>query len=171
MLFSSVVFSASGIVRRLIASPAVPMTVDSEKRSGEKTCGRADVVAENLRGHERRDKTRDAEDDGQRHLGNGIALEPAKELRSDLVAGREQEQIEEDRLHERRNLDVELPDHDAGQQRPDHDAETEAAELQAPDQEADREREENRQFGIGPQPMYDEVHVSLPFSPLSRSNE
>ena len=30
MLFTSAVFSASGIARRWIASPAVPITVDSE---------------------------------------------------------------------------------------------------------------------------------------------
>jgi hypothetical protein len=67
-------------------------------------------------------------------------------LRPDLVAGREQEEIEEDRLHERGNLDVELPDHDTGKQSPDNDAETETAELHAPDQEADREREKDRQL-------------------------
>jgi hypothetical protein len=74
-------------------------------------------------------------------------------LRPDLVPGREQEEVEEDRLHEGGNLDVELPDHDTGKQSPDNDAETETAELHASDQKADRERQEDREFGIVPQPM------------------
>ena len=58
-----------------------------------------------------------------------------------------------------RDLDVELPDQNPGQERPDDDPETEAPELDAADQEADREREEDRQLGIVPQRLYEIVHV------------
>ena len=83
--------------------------------AGQKPGGRPDVVAEKLREPERREQTRHAQDDRERHLGNRVALQPAKELRPHLVPGREEEQVEEDRLDERRDLDVELPDQDAGQ--------------------------------------------------------
>ena len=50
-------------------------------------------------------------------LGEGVLLQAAEELGPDLVAGGEQEEIEEDDLDERVDLDVELPDEHAGQQR------------------------------------------------------
>ena len=94
-------------------------------------------------------------------MGKGIALEPAKELRSHFIPGGEEEEIEEDRLYDGGDLDVELPDQNSGQERPDDDPEAKAPELDATDQEADREREEDRQFGILLQRLYEKVHVRL----------
>jgi len=58
-----------------------------------------------------------AEDDGEQTLRERVLLEAAEELRADLVARREQEQIEEDDLDERVDLDVQLTDEHAGEQR------------------------------------------------------
>src|SRR5204862_3360590 len=76
--------------------------------------------------------------------------------------GREEEEIEEDRLHDRRDLDVELADQHAGQQRAHNDPKTEAPELEAPDQEANREREEDRQFRIMLQGPHNIFHTVSP---------
>ena len=50
--------------------------------------------------------------------GGTLTLGTADELRADLVSRREQEEVEEDVLDGRWDLDVELPDDDAGEQRP-----------------------------------------------------
>jgi len=71
-------------------------------------------------------------------------------LRPDLVPGREQEEIEEDGLDDGGNLDVKLSDQNAGKQTTDNYPEAEAPKLDAADQEADREREEDRQLRIVP---------------------
>jgi hypothetical protein len=95
-------------------------------------------------------------------LRNRVALEAAKELRSDLVTGREEEKIEEYDLDDGRDLDVELADQDTGQQSADDYPKAEAPELDATDEEADREREEDRQLGIVPQRVYEVVDGPLP---------
>jgi len=79
-----------------------------------------------------------------------LFLRTPEELRADLVAGGEQEQVEKDDLDERMDGNVELSDHHAGQQRPHDVAEGEGAEPHAPDQESERERQEDRQLGIVP---------------------
>ena len=84
----------------------------------------------------------------QRHLRPGVFLQPAEELRADLVAGGKQEQVEEDDLHERVDIDVELADDDAGEERADDVAQAERAEPNPPDHEPHSQREEDRQFGI-----------------------
>ena len=71
------------------------------ERPRQQARGRPDVVSEKLREPECREQAGDAQDDRERHLGKGVALQPAKELRSDLVPGGEEEEIEEDRLHDR----------------------------------------------------------------------
>ncbi len=118
------------------------------ERSGQQARGRADVIAEQLREAEGGAEARDADDHRERHLRARVAFESAKELRSDFVSRREEEQIEEDRLHERRDLDVELSNHDAGEEGAHDDAEAEAAELHASDQKPDRKREKNRELRI-----------------------
>jgi hypothetical protein len=50
---------------------------------------------------------------------------------------------------------------DAGEQRPDHYPEAEAAELDATDQEADRESQEDRQVRVLLQGPYDIVHAAV----------
>ena len=127
--------------------------------SGQQPRRRPDVVAKQLREAERREQARNAQDDGERHLWQRVALEPAKELRSYFVAGGEEEKIEEDYLHDRRDLDVELSDQNSGKQRPDDDPEAEAPELDAADQETERQRKEDRELGIAPQSLYEVVHV------------
>ena len=148
MLFTSAVFSASEMARRLIASPAVPITVDSENAPASRPAAVPTSYPRSLRHSERREQARDAEDDCQRELGHGIALQGPEELRADLVARREQEEVEEDRLDQRRDLDVELPDQHAGQQTADDDPEAEAAELDPTDQEAERDRQEDRELRV-----------------------
>ena len=106
------------------------------------------VVMENLRGRHRDREARDAEDDRHRHLRQGAPAEPADELRADLVSGGEEEEIEEDDLDDRRDLDIELPDQDAREQRPDDVAEAEAADPKASEDEAHGERQEDRELGI-----------------------
>src|SRR4029077_3445902 len=123
--------------------------------------GCPDVVPEKLCERESGEQTCHAQDESERHLGKGVALEAAKELRAHLIPGGEEEEIEEDRLDDGRNLDVELPDQNPGQERPDDDPEAEAPELDTTDQEANRESEENRQLGIVPQRLYEKVHVGL----------
>ena len=57
-------------------------------------------------------------------LREGVLLQPAEELRPDLVAGGEEEEVEEDRSSRAGStVDVELADDDAGEQRPDDVAE------------------------------------------------
>ena len=132
------------------------------ERPGQETrCG-AGVVAHQLRGHDRRDQAGDAQHERQQRLRASVLLEPAEELRADLVAGGEQEQVEEDDLDERVDADVELADHDARQQRPDDGAEAEAAEAEPPDREADRERQEDGELGILAKRRHEPVHGLRP---------
>ena len=111
----------------------------------------AGVVSHELGAGDGRQQAGHAQDDRQRHLAHRTLLETPEELRTDLVAGREQEQVEKDDLDERMDGNVELSDHHAGQQRPHDVAEGEGPEPHAPDQESERERQEDRQLGIVPQ--------------------
>ncbi len=90
-------------------------------RFGERTghqAGRGPaVVAHQLRRHQRRHQARHAEDDRQYDLGKRVLPQAAKELRANLVAGGKQEQREEDRLDRGIDLDVELSDEHAGDER------------------------------------------------------
>ena len=123
------------------------------RRFGERTghqAGRGPgVVAKQLRRHERRHQARHAEDDRQRDLGQRILLQAAKELRPDLVAGGKQEQREEDRLDRGIDLDVELSDEHARDERAQDVAELEGPYPDPADHEADGERQEDRQFRVG----------------------
>ena len=59
-------------------------------------------------------------------------LRPAEELRPDLVAGREEEEVEEDELDDRVDLDADLADDDAREQRADDVSELERPDLMRP---------------------------------------
>ena len=94
-------------------------------------------------------------------------LQPAEELRPDLVAGGEEEEGEEDRLDERVDLHVELADEDAGEERPHHVAETEAPDPHPADHEADRQGQEDRQLGVLAKRRDEPVHGVAPLSAVS----
>src|SRR5262249_9332518 len=83
-------------------------------------------------------------------LGQRVLPEAADELRADLVTGREEEEVEEDDLGDRIHLDVELPDQDAREKRPDDVADLESADLDASEKEADGERQEDRELRVVP---------------------
>ena len=83
-------------------------------------------------------------------------------MRPHLVPGGEQEEIEEDRLDDGRDFDIELPDQNPGQQRPDDDPEAETPELNAADQKANRKRQKDRQLGIVPQCLYEKSQDIVP---------
>ena len=118
------------------------------ERAGHQAGRGPGVVVEQLRRHERRHQAGHAEDDRQRDLGQRILLQAAKELRPDLVAGGKQEQREEHRLDRGIDLDVELSDEHARDQRAQDVAELEGPDLDPADDEADGERQEDRQLGV-----------------------
>ena len=148
MLLSRRVVSASGRPRREIVFPAVPMTVDSVKAPASSPAAvpasypmtfAATTVVTRLTTH--RTRVSSAWD-------AAFFLQPAEELRPDLVAGGEEEEREEDRLDERVDLHVELADEDAGEERPHHVAESEAPDARPADHEADGQGQEDRQLGV-----------------------
>ena len=166
MLFISRVFSASGRSRRAIVLPAVPMTVDSVNAPARRPGRGAAVVAQELGGHHgRRPGWSTHRTTVRSACGQRVLLEPAEELRPDLVAGGEQEQVEEDDLDERVDLDVELPDEHAGEQRADDVAQAEAADADAPDDEPDGEGQEDRELGILAQGGDEPAHGRVPREP------
>ena len=87
------------------------------ERPGHEAGGRPAVVAKQPRRHDRRHQTRHAEHDRQHDLGQRTLLQAAKELRPDLVAGGKQEEREEHRLDRGIDLDVELSDEHARDER------------------------------------------------------
>src|SRR6185436_20745110 len=84
------------------------------------------------------------------------------ELWPDLVAGREEEQVEEDGLDDAGDLDVELPDEHARQERAHHRPEAEAPDLELADEEAQGQREEDRQLRIVPEAIDEPSHRFTP---------
>ena len=108
MLLTSRVFSSAGNRQALDRFAGRSDDRGLGERPGQEPGRRPHVVAEDLRGDERGQQARDAQDDGERDLGQGVLLQAPEELRADLVSGREQEQVEEDGFDERRDLDVEL---------------------------------------------------------------
>ena len=132
----------------MIVSPAVPMTVDSVNapamrpaavpQSYLKIFAAATVVTRLVTQRTTR----------ERDLRERVLLEAPEELRADLVARREEEEVEEDELDDRVDLDADLADDDAREERPDDVAELERAELEAPDEEAEGERQEDGELGV-----------------------
>ena len=89
-----------------------------------------------------------------------IRFEATEELRSDLVARCEEEEIEKDRLHQGRNFNVQLTDEDAGEETADDNAEREAAELHAANQESNCNRQEDRELRVLAQGGNEIIHES-----------
>src|SRR5262245_48140281 len=124
----------------------------------------ADQVEQSGRS-ERAEQAGHAQHRRDRQLRQGVLTQTPKELWSDLVAGGEQEEIEEEGLHEGGHLDVELADQDARQQRAHHGAEGEGADPQLADEEADRQREEDGELDGSEEPrrrFHDRYPPSLP---------
>ena len=69
--------------------------------AGHQAGRRPAVVLEHLGGCDCHHQARHAEDDGQRHLCERVLPEAAEELRPHLVAGRKEEQVEENDLDDR----------------------------------------------------------------------
>ena len=124
-------------------------------------CG-ADVVAHHPGRRDRGDQAGHAQHDRQRRLRQRLPAEPAEELRADLVAGREQEQVEEHQLDDRRDRDADLTDQHAREQRADDVAELEAADADPTDDEPDRQRQEDGQLGVVPQGREEDIHPCAP---------
>ncbi len=103
-------------------------------------------------------QTGDAQDDGHRELGQRVLLQAPEELGPHLVAGGEQEQVEEDVLDGGGDLDVELADEDAGQQRAHHRPQAERPEPEPADEEADGQGEEDGQFRVLPEGLDEGSH-------------
>ena len=99
----------------------------------------------------------DAEDDGEKGLGERVLLEAAEELGPDLVAGGEQEQIEENDLDDGVDADVELPHEHAGEERAHDVAQAEGADAESPDHEAQGEGQEDRELGVFAQGAMNQV--------------
>jgi len=95
-------------------------------------------------------------------LRERIRFEATEELRSDLVARCEEEEIEKDRLHQGRNFNVQLTDEDASEETADHNAEREAAELHAANQEANCNRQEDRELRVLAQGGNEIIHEGPP---------
>ena len=66
---------------------------------GEQPGGGPGVVAEELRDHHRHEEAGDRHHHGEAEVRERVPPQPAEELGSDLVAGAEEEQVEEDHLH------------------------------------------------------------------------
>ena len=124
-------------------------------RAGEQSGSKARSVARDDRSDVDRQQTENRDDHGEKRLRRPVRRDAAHELRADTEAHREQEHDEEDRLHLARDLDAELADHNAGQQRAGDGAKAEAAEFARTDPVADGEREEDRQLRICAQGVCD----------------
>ena len=77
-----------------------------------------------------------------------VALEAAKKLRPDFVAGGKEEQIEKDGLDECGDFDVELSDQYTCEKSSNNGPQAKAADLNASDGKANGERKEDGQFRI-----------------------
>ena len=75
-----------------------------------------------------------------------IFLQGAEELRSHFVSGGKEEEIEEDIFNDSRHADVQLPDGDTGEQRAHGRAKAERSDPDTPDEEANRQGQEDREF-------------------------
>ena len=115
---------------------------------GEEARRRPHVVPQELGRGEGAQQTGDAQDDGHRELGQRVLLQAPKELGPHLVAGGEQEQVEEDVLDGDGDLDVELADEDTGQQGADHGPQAERPEAEPADEEAHGQGQEDGQFRV-----------------------
>src|SRR5262249_31867164 len=91
-----------------------------------------------------------------------IFLQAPEELRPDLVAGREEEEVEEHGLHDTGDLDAELSDEDSREQGAHHRAEAEAPDLQLADEEAEGQRQEDRQLRIVSEALDEPTHRLTP---------
>ena len=121
--------------------------MDSEKAPASKPRRRADVVAQNF-GKEECDQKADTQRTTVSAIwGIASLFRPRKILRPDFIARRKQGQVEEDRLDQRGNLDVELADKDPGKQASNDNPEAETPELQPPDQKTHRKRQEDSKLG------------------------
>ena len=134
------------------------------ERPGHQARRRPALVLEDLRGGNGRHEARDAQDDGERDLREGVLLEPPEELRPDLVARREEEEVEEDELDDRVHLDADLADDDAREERPDDVSELERPEPDVPDEEAQGERQEDGELGVFPEGIGDVLHAGVSIS-------
>ncbi|MCY1239759.1 hypothetical protein D9M72_525690 [compost metagenome] len=79
-------------------------------------------------------------------------------MRADTVADGEQEDQEQGGLQITGNLDAQLPDEDARQQRGGDVSEIEPRDLDGSDQETDAEGEEDSDRRIGPKRLDEEVN-------------
>ena len=83
-----------------------------------------------------------------------------QELRADGIADAEQEQQEQERLGHRRDRHVrDLADGEAGQERSRDRPEGEFAELHPADEVAERDGQEDREFGVLLEEACDPVHL------------
>ena len=116
--------------------------------TGEKSGREARMVPGQAGGDVGGQEHGDAQDAGEEHLGQAVALQSANKLRSHVVARREEEHQEEHRFHARRDRDVELPDEHSRQQHRGHIPETELPQLQRPHAQPDPERGEDGDLRI-----------------------
>ena len=87
-----------------------------------------------------------------------------KELRATLKSDRIDEQGKEDRLDAAVDLDAELANHDADQQRSRNAAKHEVADFQFSDEVAECDGEKEREQGLCREQSVQQVHVSLSMS-------
>ena len=99
-------------------------------------------------------KASDANNDGQQHRLQPVALQRLHELRADRVADAEQEQQEQKGLgHARDGHRRKLPDEQAGEQRAGDRAKAERPEFEASDPVARGDHQEQRELRVADQEL------------------
>ena len=121
------------------------------ERAGQETRRRADVVAQQPGQAHGREQGSHADDHGEGELRQRVLLEPPEELGADLVPGREQEEVEEDRLHGRGDRHADLADDHSRQESAQDWTQRELPQADASEEEPDGERQEERQLGVLPE--------------------
>ena len=108
----------------------------------------AAVVLEHLRRRNCHHEARHTQDQRQHHLRHRVSLEPSEKLRTHLVTGREKEKVEKHDFNERMNLDGQLANEHAREQRAHDISELERPNPHTPKHESERERQEDCKLGI-----------------------
>ena len=132
--------------------------------AGGEPCRHAPIQVEHPGRGQDAEQAGEAHDESGNQLVQRTPVQGMKELRAALKSDRVDEQREKYRLDAAVDIDAELTNDDADQQRSRDAAKNEVADLQFSDEVAERDGEEEREQGLCREQSVQQVHVSLSMS-------
>ena len=132
--------------------------------AGGEPCRHAPIQTEHPGRRQYAEQAGETHDESGNQLVQRAPVQGMEELRTALKSHRVDEQGEKDRLDAAVDIDAELANDDADQQRSGDAAENEVADLQFSDEVAECDGEKEREQGLRRQQSVQQVHVSLSMS-------